>query len=106
MEDFLKIVKRASSVNRDLRVITCQVVGAPAAVWGFLWRKVIYFTTSQTVKWIETIIVITYWYRNYSCEPRMRSKLGNVRMNAVSPVPTRLCHVIYDHGDKKYPCLV
>ena len=24
----------------------------------------------------------------------------------VNPVPTRLCHVIYYHGDKKYPCVV
>ena len=23
-----------------------------------------------------------------------------------NPVPTRLCHVTYYHGDKKYPCLV
>ena len=22
------------------------------------------------------------------------------------PIPTRLCHVIYCHGDKNYPCLV
>ena len=24
----------------------------------------------------------------------------------VNPIPTRLCHVIYCQGDKKYPCLV
>ena len=24
----------------------------------------------------------------------------------VNPIPTRLCHVIYYHGDEKYPCLV
>ena len=23
-----------------------------------------------------------------------------------NPIPTRLCHVIYCHGDKSYPCLV
>ena len=24
----------------------------------------------------------------------------------LNPIPTRLCHVIYYHTDKKYPCLV
>ena len=24
---------------------------------------------------------------------------------SINPVPTRLCRVIYYHGDKKYPCL-
>ena len=24
----------------------------------------------------------------------------------VNPIPTRLCHVIYCHSDKSYPCLV
>ena len=24
----------------------------------------------------------------------------------INPIPTRLCHVIYCHGDKSFPCLV
>ena len=26
--------------------------------------------------------------------------------NRINPIPTRLCQVIYCHGDKSYPCLV
>ena len=29
-----------------------------------------------------------------------------IDLSILNPIPTRLCHVIYCHGDKSYPCLV
>jgi hypothetical protein len=27
-----------------------------------------------------------------------------IAFKTYNPIPTRLCHVIYCHGDKSYPC--
>ena len=48
----------------------------------------------------------SFWRLNQQKRVEIFFELSFFKNLQFDPIPTRLCHVIYCHGDKNYPCLV
>ena len=73
-------------------------VGTGTKYFSCFWHPISFLTHRMIeIRWIY----ITVFIRTVSswC-------LLSALINWFNPVPTRLCHVIYFHSNKKYPCLV
>ena len=62
--------------------------------------RIFVFSTNQNAKHGTS----AFWMVKLKKSWRAR-KLGGVLQKGINPVSTSHCHMIYYHGDKKYPCL-
>ena len=58
----------------------------------------------------RTLKIVTFYFlHKFDQTPRwnlLTQGTWPLQVRKFNPIPTRLSHVIYYHGDKKYPCLV